>query len=578
VRNNDFLLVIIAVWLFILPANSYSANVPSGQDAGAAVQRASEEQTQKAIKSSLKEEKQAEVEGKESVEQAQPAQAPTDAATKTLIARIQVEGTTLLSAEEIKKVTSLYEGKELSLADFREVADKISDLYRRKGYVTSSAFIRPQKIENNTLIVSTVEGRVGNVSVTGNKWFKTKLLLKYIALNPNEMFNYDVLRQNILRMNEHPDVNGRVVLSRGEAPGATNVDVQVKERRPFHATLGYNNYNSKYLDRNKYSAELKSTNFLGFGDILSGEVQAGDNDRYYLGSARYLFPLNPLSSVGFYYLHVNQSLGRSLEASDIEGEGDLMNVYFSHRLIDSENFVLTVNPGFEYKNIGNTVAGTVSGQDDTRVARLGFDLDMTDAWRARTILTQEFDYGIPDFMGGSEARDQEMSRPGAAGEFFRTVTNVARIQPMPLSTVLLLKGAGQFTNNTLPSSEQFQVGGYYTVRGYPVSELSGDKGYTLSAELYTPIYFIPKIWRVPHAKATWRDALSFVTFFDYGNASNNSPRTGELKSETIYSAGAGLRFNLTGQAYVSFDYGWALGQEASDGKDSQGYIETKLFF
>jgi hemolysin activation/secretion protein len=149
---------------------------------------------------------------------------------------------------------------------------------------------------------------------------------------------------------------------------------------------------------------------------------------------------------------------------------------------------------------------------------------------------------------------------------------------MPLSTVLLLKGAGQFTNNTMPSSEQFQVGGYYTVRGYPVSELSGDSGYTLSAELYSPIGFIPRSWRIPHIKSTWHDAISVLGFFDWGHASNNAPRTGEIKSETIYSAGAGLRFNLTGQAYIAFDYGFALGQEASDGKDSQGYIETKMFF
>jgi hemolysin activation/secretion protein len=149
---------------------------------------------------------------------------------------------------------------------------------------------------------------------------------------------------------------------------------------------------------------------------------------------------------------------------------------------------------------------------------------------------------------------------------------------MPFETVLLLKGAGQFTNHSLPSSEQFQVGGYYTVRGYPVSELSGDKGCTASAELHTPIYLIPKTWKTPYGKSTWRDALSFLGFFDWGHSINNSPRNGEFKRETIYSAGAGLRFNLTGQAYISFDYGFTLGQEASDGNDSQGYIETKLFF
>ncbi|MBI3601964.1 MAG: ShlB/FhaC/HecB family hemolysin secretion/activation protein [Candidatus Omnitrophica bacterium] len=577
--TNRLLFACGVIYFFFFIFDTHAQAVPSGQDAGSTIQRLDQEKAKQDLSKSLEYgKKKAEIEGKENVEQARPAQAPTGATTKVLIKSIVVEGVTLLKQQDIQKVTTSYEGKELNLDGFREVADKITDLYRRKGYATSFAFVRPQKINNNTLVVSIVEGRVGDVRISGNKWFRSHLLMHYLELRRDQFFNYDVLRENLRQMNEHPDVNGRAVLSRSEAPGATDVEVQVKEHVPFHATLGYNNYNSTFLGRNKYSVELKSTNFSGHGDILSGEIQAGEAYRYHLYSGRYLFPLTSRAAVGVYYLHVNQALGRSLRDLHIKGEGDVANAYFSYKLIDRQNFSLDVSPSFEYKDIKNQQSGLVTSEDNTRAVSLGFDLDASDAFKGRTIVTQQFDFGIPNIMGGISAKDDTTSRLGGAGRFFRSVTNAARVQAMPFSSVLMFKGAAQLTNYNLTASEQFQVGGYYTVRGYPVSELSGDKGITLSAEWYFPLYFLPKDKFIPHTNTSWRDAFSVMGFFDWGVASNNSPKIGEIKKETIHSAGPGVRFNITNSYYVAFDYGFPLGQQTSDGTKGIAYVETKIFF
>ena len=575
--NTLALFYLVSIFSFFA-LDAGAVPVPSGQDVGATIQQVDKEKTKEAVSKSLKEgKKQAEVEGQEKVGTT-PSQ-PSGAAGQVLIKKIVVQDVTLLSQKDIATVTVSYEGKELSLDGFREVADKVTDLYRRKGYATSFAFIRPQKIENNTLIVSTLEGKLGTVSVSGNKWFNSDFLMHYLDVKKDTLFNYDVLKENLRQMNEHPDVSGRAVLSRGQTPGTTDVEVQVKDRVPLHATVGYNNYNSTFLDRNKYTVELKSTNLTGHGDIFSTEFQTGEGDLYRLGSARYLLPLTSKSSVGGYYLHVDQSLSRSLKSADISGRGDVINAYYSYKLIDHDNFSFGVSPAFEYKNVKNKQAGNVTGEDYTRVLTLGFDLDATDHFKGRTIVTHQFDFGIPDIMGGLAAKDDGGSRLGSAGKFFRTVTNAARVQAMPLSTVLMLKSSAQFSNYNLPSSEQFQVGGYYTVRGYPVSELSGDKGITLSTELYIPFYFLPKDRYIGHTNTSWRDAFSLVGFFDWGTASNNSPRVGEIKKETIHSVGGGVRFNLTNTMYTAFDYGYPLGQDPSTGsKKGIAYVETKIFF
>jgi hemolysin activation/secretion protein len=323
---------------------------------------------------------------------------------------------------------------------------------------------------------------------------------------------------------------------------------------------------------------LKSTNFLGLDHIASAEIQLGDEDRYQLFSGRYIVPLGARHQLGGYYVHVDQKLGGTVKSLNIKGKGNIGSAYFSYKLVDDENFILRLNPAFDYKNIENKVLGTVVSKDYMRVAKLGFDLDLMDMFHGRTLITQDFDFGIPNFMGGLKAKDVNASRTGSGGKFFKSVTNLARVQSMPYSASLMLRGGMQLTADKLTSTEQFNIGGITTVRGYPVSEYVGDRGYNAAAELYIPPFFMSKTAKIPVANMKFYDAFRFVGFFDWGRAMNKDPQVGEKKSQQIYSAGPGLRFDIPGKLSVSFDYGFALGQRPTDGSHSQGYIETKLYF
>ena len=80
-----------------------------------------------------------------------------------------MEGATLISGEVIEGIISQFEGKELSFKTMQRIADLISDEYRAKGYITTRAFIPPQTIKQGELLIRVVEGKTGNVTITGNK-------------------------------------------------------------------------------------------------------------------------------------------------------------------------------------------------------------------------------------------------------------------------------------------------------------------------------------------------------------------------------------------------------------------------
>ena len=324
--------------------------------------------------------------------------------------------------------------------------------------------------------------------------------------------------------------------------------------------------------------ELKCTNFLGLDHVISGEAQLGENNTFELYSGRYLMPITPRLDLGGSYIRMDQELKGDVEILEIKGTGDIANIYMSYKLIEGDNFSMSVSPGFDYKDIENKVLGAVYSEDKMRIAKLGLDFDINDPLGGRSIIAQEFDCGIEDILGGLKAKDPIASRAGTGGRFYRSVTNAARIQSLPGDLALMLKGSMQLTSYSLVSTEQFNIGGFTSVRGYPVAEYSGDKGYTASAELYIPPFIIPKSIKVPFTDTTFYDAIRFVGFADWGRVETRDPALGEAEDESIYSAGPAIRFEIPQRLSVSCDYGFQLGQDANDGSESRFYVEAKLYF
>ena len=115
-------------------------------------------------------------------EEKTPAEAvPVLPSEKTIIKKIVVTGATILGEKEIGDIVAPFENKELPLSEMQKVADLITDAYRTKGYITSRAYIPPQKIEGNQFEIKVVEGKMGDVDVKGNRYYKSSLFKKKLT-------------------------------------------------------------------------------------------------------------------------------------------------------------------------------------------------------------------------------------------------------------------------------------------------------------------------------------------------------------------------------------------------------------
>jgi hemolysin activation/secretion protein len=496
-----------------------------------------------------------------------PVALPVSRDEKAFIKKISITRATLVNSQEINEIISPFENRELSLAEMQKVVDLITDAYRKKGYVTSRAYLPPQKIADGVLEIMAVEGTTGEVSVKGNEFFSSPLIRKGISLQKGEIFDYNKLKRSLSRLNEHPDRKVKAVLVPGKDPGSTDIALEVTENMPMHLRLDYDNFASRYVRKNRYSGALSNNNFFGFDDTLSLQYQIGEAGDYQLVSMRYLAPVSDKTKVGVFTSRSELSLGKEYEDLDASGESQTYGIFATHELLNKDDLAVTLNTGFDYLDSFNYQFGAEQSRDRMRVAKFGLDIDYSDQWQGggRTIFSPEVNFGFANILSGMDEKDSRSSRVGSGGKFVKFPANLLRLQKMPFSSSLLWKNSAQFSSYTLAASQQMQLGGISNVRGYPSGEYVGDQGLTSTFEWLFPLFPLTKDIQVPLSKAKLYDAFKIALFYDWGWAQLHHPQAGEDKNETLRSAGLGFRFNLPEKFSIRVDLAWPLDKTPSDG-------------
>lgn len=561
--STDMPKLLIAVTAIFLPLSSLFAQSTPEQNIRTEELQAKDAALIKKIEKKKEEPK---------IEEETQAPAALPASTqKVLVKVIKVTGAALVSQGPIDAITRKFENQRLSIKEMNQIADRVTDLYRGKGYITSRAYLPPQKIDKGELEIRVIEGRTGNIEVRGNRFFKTKFLLSRINMPKGRPFNYNVLRLDMAKVNENPDIFSRAALTPGKEPGQTDILMEVKDKLPVHAGFDWDNYGSRYIGADRYNFKFTDNNLLGSGDVLNFQYQMAQAGRYFAKNIRYQFPFSRGFKVGASANLSRVKLGREYKDLDVRGKSQVYSLFASGRMVDKEGFDLSVNLGFDYKNMVNYQQGAVTSHDRLRIVRAGYDIDSSDRF-GRTLLTHEFDFGIPDIMGGMKAKDYNASRTGAGGKFLKNTLNLLRTINLPLTTSLLWKNQIQLSPYVLTSAEQFQIGGIANVRGYPPAEAVGDSGYAMTFEWSLPVYFIPRNVKAPFSQARFYDAARVALFWDWGNTRLRRPLTGEKKNRTLRSAGFGFRFNLPVDFTFRLDCAWPLDKQSSDGNHLQTWV------
>ena len=94
---------------------------------------------------------------------------------------VHITGNTEYTEEQLMNLVCNRVGDEVTINDLIGMANTITEFYQRNGYVSTTAYLPPQKVEDGNVEIVVLEGKYGNVTIEGNKWARKRLLLTVIS-------------------------------------------------------------------------------------------------------------------------------------------------------------------------------------------------------------------------------------------------------------------------------------------------------------------------------------------------------------------------------------------------------------
>ena len=471
---------------------------------------------------------------------------------KVYIKAVRVSCSKIFSDKEIQDFVNPIIDKYITFDDLQEVVNSINYSYAMQGYVTAKAFIPPQKLEDNTVRITLVEGTVGQFSITNNKYTSDAYIEKRLSVKEGELFEIVELEKDIVAFNHYnPGVTLSANLKKGQAEGTTDVNIVAKEKFPFHVVGLMDNAGRKTI------GELRG------GLMMYSDSLFKQRDRLTIGSyasshsitpfADYNIPVNKKDGrVGFTFSTSYSEIAKGpYEIFDISSRSFNYSLYYTHPLIRKPKFELTSYTAANYKEGSTSFGGYKINTDKVTSFETALNARY-DTKRGIWYATQGVYQAFPIFDDNSK--------------YFKYTGSILRLHDFGYGIVGQFRGMYQFSpDDVMPYIDQFQAGGIATVRGYSEGLLIGRSGYILSAELMFPI--LPQNITVKHNGE--KEKLPFLGRFVKGilfvDHAGIYPFKGEgpgarcyTKDDYMISMGFGLKINLPGDASARLYWGYPL--------------------
>ncbi|HET9218577.1 MAG TPA: outer membrane protein assembly factor BamA, partial [Terriglobia bacterium] len=425
------------------------------------------------------------------------------------VGEVRVNGVTALAPEVVQNALALKKGDVYNETLLRESFDQIKKGYGRLGYINfiptpQQDFDEERKLVNLTVTVD--EGKqyvVDRINFAGNTTTRDKVIRREVPLVEGYLFDsyrWDLARMKLNQLGYFEEIkeeDAKIDANHDEPKVNVTMKVQEKSRNTIGFTGGVSGIGGSFIGGN-----YETNNFLGFGETLSVNVQAGTRQsNIMLGFSEPYFLDRPLS-LGFNVFHSNYKYDQARELYGLDPDDlptglgfeerlnfqqarDGFSIYGSHPFKFASRVGLTfqldnsrteaVNPATQayFSNIrtneGQQVGFNQEAQDfgeyKTRKLIPSFNYSTVDnpyyPTRGRAVsLTFEYNGGL---LGGNT----NFIRPTTEFRFFRPHTKRQHV----FAVRLLASHIRGFANTSVPFYERFYPGGDFDIRGFDFRSL-----------------------------------------------------------------------------------------------------------
>ena len=463
--------------------------------------------------------------------------APVAAALTTVV----VSGSTVYDAPRLFGAYRGELGKPLTRDSARAVTAALADLYVADGYVKPEVRLDDELSGSGVLRAQLAEAQITNVVFEGETGRNREALERIASrLEASKPLRRDDIPDALRSMRAIAGLSVTATTRRDTvAPNAYELVVK-SDFSPIDGVVRMNNRGTDEVGPNFLLGQVFANGLLGREGKIGLIFASATDPNEYLGGGLYFdAPLGGGGTRGNAMLFRSHSAPNETPANLVdEYTRDRSTFKVSRPLRQGSELTLTLTGGFEADDLKIDREGLIVREDRLRV----FEGGLRSSWRganavqyAANLLLRK---GVDALGAGLRADDLAVDLRDPA--FFVTQLNGSASRRFADKWTARFDGFAQYSDDILPDSERFKIGGDRLGRGFEVTEIAGDRGVGGKVDLRRELV----------NTESFAGRISAYGFYDYGTAW----RRDSSGHDSAATAGTGLAITgatLTGYLEVA---------------------------
>lgn len=440
--------------------------------------------------------------------------------------RVDFDASRFISDAELQAIAAPYVGRKVDISDLQTIVKKVNDIFAARHLITAIAYLPPQDLGQGVLHVAIVEGKLGQMTVKGNRLLSDGWIRSAVDVAPGAVVDVPAIERDVARFNVSSNAQIRAALKPGGNFGLTDITLSVFEPPTDSLQAFVDNQGGNATGIWEAGLNYQHYDILGIDDkifvnLLGSEGNHNINLAYNLPFNRWGGRLGV--SAGYGQIHV---VGGDYKSLNITGTSESEAFNISQPLYVDPSWALLLN-GSVGRSVSKSQQSGISISDNETIKEtVGFTANYVGS-----ALTFSASPSV-------SANQAYLHIGGSRYQFTSANLSLAGTLQMPLGFVGKVNGSGQWASRTqLTGDQQYQIGGPLSVRGYDTGSASGYAGYNFSVELH-------------HAVSPQLQGLDAFVFYDRGAVYNSFP-----KSIVMESVGAGLTWTASKNFVADLSFG-----------------------
>ncbi len=455
------------------------------------------------------------------------------------VSEYRVTGNTVLETRAVERAVYPFLGPERSIEDVDSARAALEKAYHDAGYLTVVVNLPEQEVRGGTVRLEVLPGQVDRLRVSGARYYSLGRIRERVPeLAEGNTPHFPTVQTQLATLSGNPDRKVTPVLRPGRSPGKVEVDLNVQDQLPLHASVTLNDRYSANTARLRTGVSVRYANLWQRDHALSVQAitapQETDDARVLSGT--YVLPFGGGGRVLALYAVTSDSDVAAVGDVSVIGNGDIYGLRYVIPLPAGRSFFHTATLGMDHKRFGETVVLQGADSFSTPISYTPFMAeyqgtlrDDSGDWRLAAGA-----YLAPRGLFGNGEDEFANKRFRAGSNYAYLKLGLAREQKLPFGLTLAAGADGQYAGQPLISNEQYGAGGAESVRGYLEAEELGDNALRAGLELRTPVY----------RHDPWLDELIGLAFVEGAELWIEDPLPAQRTRFRLAGTGVGLRMRI----------------------------------